>query len=1007
MQTVKMNPYEIATGTIQRLLYEKPLFNYIDCDNVNIVVFGFTLLCQRFIDIAFEVAQVNGYKLNITVVSNDSKAREKFMASRPAFEQFFDVDNAMSKHSYGRLSFETREFGSDIEDTVSAILLDDAVKYAYLFIDSGIDDMNISIASVCSLCGELLFHSPVINCVLSYRQIMKGVINVVVKDETIQKHKDYARLKRMALNCHLLWNSSELLDIRKLQRQFNAEYNFSSSLSNVLSIQYKLNSVGINMHDTDAANQFYKLITATNAESKQKIAKLIQMEHQRWNVNMICNGWVPMNDLTQCLISRKDKKKKQHPCIVPCDAKVVLEKSWKQRNHEKWNTATDGEIAQLDKLDQVSVKVHRIFKEKADEIKAKNLLPEHDIYEIRKQLSNNPTAAYAFSKYVLCLQGLNSGVKNQASLYDYYKTELIKALKDVPHSISKLITKRVETIENIFSPILESAKYIDYKATDAGLIRQIPFILTYRTNLHIGIPLGMESGKDINNQVLFGNVASLLQINPSRVTCFIQYSSRLQLQMERALRYMINCMRTHSIRANINLCLLSDTKVSDVVTNELSQFSNIIKRIDIIKYESEDDLECKIVDFIKQRRFSAIEKNNSSTSNLLYGLRCYRNNPYYVFDSSKRTFMCYNGCDLLKYIPFKSHLKISDLFEATGSRDEKALPDFQQDYEFFWNLYKKSGYKSETIWKYLCNALAVTNENENTIKIDFSKNNGATVTKEYFIESCYVDAFVRILECLEKDKNTITRMQFHSNGVHKSTITAQPHIHTSVEKILSNPYLLSNPTDLDISVDWKGAKIVFTNLIVQKLYVETMDAEGSFSKDMIDILTELQNNNYIVNLQKGSDSTGDYYGFCYSSHQVKSVLTAAGRVLELYVYYKALENGGFDEVANSVEVVWNKENVENEFDIILTSGLRSVIVECKAQTTLKQDFYYKLFMLNKEFGINSIPVIVADTCENPKHDNSVNDMQRSRGDEIGITTIYQSQDISNIGNALKALLKVN
>lgn len=160
-------------------------------------------------------------------------------------------------------------------------------------------------------------------------------------------------------------------------------------------------------------------------------------------------------------------------------------------------------------------------------------------------------------------------------------------------------------------------------------------------------------------------------------------------------------------------------------------------------------------------------------------------------------------------------------------------------------------------------------------------------------------------------------------------------------------------------------------------------------------------------MKKESDSFGEYYSFCYASQQIKSVLTVAGRILELYVYYKALENGGFDEVANSVEVVWNKENVENEFDVILTSGLRSIIVECKAQTTLKQDFYYKLFMLNKEFGINSIPVIVADTCETAGHDNSVNDTQRSRGDEIGIITIYQSEDISNIGNTLKALFKAN
>lgn len=890
---------------------------------------------------------------------------------------------------------------------VSDILLNDTIKYAYLFIDYGNDAQNYAIASACNTCGELLYHNPIINCALMSTYTVDGAVNIVVKDETIQKHRDYAKLKRMALNCHLLWNNSDFIDIRRLQKKFNSEYNFSSSLSSALAIQYKLNSVGIDVLDMDSANQFYQLVTATNAESKQKIASLIQMEHQRWNVNMICNGWSPMQDLTQCLNGRKDKKKKLHPCLVPCDAKIVLENTWKQHNHEKWNTASDIEIDQLDALDRVSVKVHRIYKNKAEEFKAKNLLPDHDIYEIHKQLLDYPDVDIAFSKYVLCLHGLNSGIPNQAKLYDYYKDELTKALRGLPLSIAKLITKRMEAIEAIFFPILESEKYVDYKNTDADLIKKIPFILTYRTNLHVGIPLNTETGKDVNNQILFDDVASLLLINPSSVTYFCQYSLKEQPQILRALEYSINCMKTHNIRANINLCLISDKIISTDAIDKFNQLSNTVKRIDTIAYDDEDELEIKLVEFIRQRRFAAIEKNNSSTSGLLFGFRCYRSNPYYTFDSAKMTLMCYNGCEALKYIPFKTHLKISDLFDAKGSKDSRSLPDFRQDYEFFWNLYKKSGNKSETVWKCLCNALAATNENENILKIDFSKNIESSVTKEYFVENCYVDALSRILEYLEKDKNTTTDMQFHSNEVYKLKITAQSHIHMAIEKILSNPYLLANSFDIDISADWKGVKIVFTNLIVNKFYVKTMDAEGQFSKDMIDVLNKLQNNNYIVGLQKDTDDVGDYYSFCYSSHQVKAVLTAAGRILELYVYYKALENGGFDEVANSVEVVWNKENVENEFDIILTSGLRSIIVECKAQTTLKQDFYYKLFMLNKEFGINSIPVIVADTCENPQHDNSVNDMQRSRGDEIGITTIYQSGDISNIGNTLKALIKTN
>ena len=119
-----------------------------------------------------------------------------------------------------------------------------------------------------------------------------------------------------------------------------------------------------------------------------------------------------------------------------------------------------------------------------------------------------------------------------------------------------------------------------------------------------------------------------------------------------------------------------------------------------------------------------------------------------------------------------------------------------------------------------------------------------------------------------------------------------------------------------------------------------------------------------------------------------------GRILELYVYYKALEQNYFDDIANSCEIIWNKDNVSNEFDIVLTKGYKALLIECKARNQLEQDFYYKLAQLNQRFGINAIPILVADTIELPWYDNSINEMQRSRGNELGIKTIYKGEEIT-------------
>ena len=48
-------------------------------DKVNILVFGYSDISEKSIDFAFEMAQVNGCKLRITVVSDDADAKEKYL----------------------------------------------------------------------------------------------------------------------------------------------------------------------------------------------------------------------------------------------------------------------------------------------------------------------------------------------------------------------------------------------------------------------------------------------------------------------------------------------------------------------------------------------------------------------------------------------------------------------------------------------------------------------------------------------------------------------------------------------------------------------------------------------------------------------------------------------------------------------------------------------------------------------------------------------------------------
>lgn len=983
------NEMDICKSTIQRLLYEKPLYNYIKNGNVNVLVFGFTYMCQKFVDLAFELSQVNGYKLNITVVSDDENAKETYLNARPVFENFFDVDEKIVENSYGKLSFIVID-NNDDDDNIASRFLDEGQNYSYIFIDYGSDMENYSRAKACNDYREILDSNYVINCVCSKPRKTHKNIDIVLKNNTLETHKDYTKLKRMAFNCHLLWNSSNFMDMRKLRKEFNTNYNFSSSLSNILSIKYKLNSIGIDVDDIDAVQKFIQLVNSADNNDKNKISSLVKAEHDRWNVSLICEGWSTQTDLTKCLNGIKDKKRKLHPCLVHCDDKIVLESSWKGNNYIKWNTADEREIAKLDSLDRVSVNLHMIFKSKADEIKSGGSLFGGDIYEIQKLLSTDEQAEAAFSKYFLCLESIINGSYSQVKQYQHYKDRLIKSLKNIKASTAVSVTKRISIIEDKIAPIIESEKYTDYKAFDTLFIKNIPFILTYKSNIHLGIPLEINND-DGENQILFRNVAPSLFIKPSRITYFYDYNESFTEKLEKALQYVCKCMQSHNLQTNINICLLSQNKVRESAIEKLSNLSNRIHRIDIINYENEADLKTKISDFVKLRRFTAIERNNSSTSSTLKGKEVYESNPYYVFDSKKPEIICYGNCDVLKYIPFKASLKISDLFESKNSSNNSSLPDLQLDYEYFWRIYRNN----ESVWKCLCNALAQTDITENQIKIEIPKKENTFCEKSYYVENIYIDSLKNILSKLCNDETDFSyEIKFHSNSVHKVIVNAPNKVHGKITKILSNPYLLSNCFDVKTDKDGRSVIVFVSNLMVGKLYEKTI-LENAFSlnnpfDEVKKILDKLCEDNYILNyvLNKTENSDEKYISFCYSSHQLKDLMTSAGKILELYVYYRLMKIHSIDEIATGVQVKRNGSGVENELDVVFTSGFRSFIIECKAQNKLKQDFYYKLNYLNKTFGINSTAVLIADLDEKERWDNSAGDMQRARGDEAGVVTLY-------------------
>ena len=545
-----------STGIIQRLLYEHPLYNYFDASDINVAVIGYTEITAKFIDTALELMQIEGYKVHVLVLSENPDAEKDYLSTRPALNQFISI-NSTDEKDWGNISFVTVKI---TKDTINELLIDDEnTKYAYFIVDNNDFSNNYLLAQEICECIELTNRKSCIAYV-SDEILDNNSLTPLTPDYTVEKLRVYKTLKQMAFNCHLTWNNSENLNIQKLRAQFRQSYNFNSSLANVISIKYKLFPLGI-IWSQDSnlyliAQDFQNCLNS----DKNKINKLIQVEHQRWCINLCCNGWKTQRILKNCVNgSIKDKVNKFHPCLVHSDTKLHLNSSeWKQNNFRKWDEASSAELDKLDELDRVSVLIYRELKKQAD----KNLYPSVDIDSIRALIKDYPVAILPFERYVNTIKGIATKASNRYVLqYEHDKAKFKKSLSTLPSKTAKIINRHLENINTLFFPVFESQRHVNYKLYDAELVKAIPFILTYKTNIKIGVPLNI-SKYDNSNDMMFSNIATAIKLNPSRITYFIDCNQVDKASLLTSLKYITKGFDIRNLQTYINLIIICKNKAS-------------------------------------------------------------------------------------------------------------------------------------------------------------------------------------------------------------------------------------------------------------------------------------------------------------------------------------------------------------------------------------------------------------------------------------------------------------
>ncbi len=92
-----------------------------------------------------------------------------------------------------------------------------------------------------------------------------------------------------------------------------SNYNYVACLSYVISLKYKLASVGIDFLDSTAPEKFDRIINSKMPADKKAIEDMVANEHKRWNVNMMCRGF----KTTESMEKVYQRKRRQGERISP------------------------------------------------------------------------------------------------------------------------------------------------------------------------------------------------------------------------------------------------------------------------------------------------------------------------------------------------------------------------------------------------------------------------------------------------------------------------------------------------------------------------------------------------------------------------------------------------------------------------------------------------------------------------------------------------------------------
>ncbi len=987
---------------IQYHLYEHPLYECCppESELIRVLQIGFGNYGQKFLDACLQNGQMRNRRLNVTVVSDDPGDKEIYLADRPELTGFFNVDGSLkdAEDAYGSITFDLVHLKAEAR-AANAQVLQQLLRDCpggcphYIFIALGDPALNRAAARACRQAIDAAKGSCVITYVCETRQSASGAGSRLIPlyvNEEIKASPLFPEIERMAFNTHLAWEKDLNVDFRQTRADFRKKYNHDACVSNVLSLKYKLYSIGIRLEETGfqtAAALFERILS--RPEGRRIRNELIWIEHRRWVTEKLCLGWRGIRDLEDCAGGlTKDEKRKRHVCILKSRPNQKLAEEF---DRSAWDLDSGLDLDELDELDRMSVELHRMYERNALDAKRKNLLSGSLMESIRALAEDGEKTQVAFREWLTCLKAIWSGNQKKVTLYRGLTEALLRASGELKAENRTALHEQIKALEAVFYPILASAEYRDWKQLDTRLIDSIPFVLTYTTDTLLAIPF--LAG---DRAAAFGNVAAVAVINPARILYLYRIESLQDaLALESAVPDTIAFLKKKNIRAAVDFVLLYSASASELADRHPEKTLPLcgdgrIRNVKPIRLGDGENQTGELLEYLLRRSrrpaFFALEKNGAALSALLEENGFYQTFPSYRFDSKHMRFCSEAGCEMLSRIRKTPFLSVGDFAAVQRSAGNSAdQPEFFHDYEALWRRYSEN----KRLWKALCSSLGRHAQTHDVLAVFPGKEAQSQTAKAerctYILPFCCLQSVDRILQSLIRRGvlDEESRVSGYTATACEVVIADRSGSRAEFDKLFSNIYALNMPDAFSLCGASPDGKV---RVLLDQLMVTGARIDGAPAAEVSELMRFFAEMGYLIHPKIDQDGC---WSFTYATAQIKQLLTRPEKLLEVYLYHNVRECGAFDDAASGFELEYGSPDAGRIPCCILTKGFRTMIAACASNPADPDAVCSRLAQWAKESGINAAAVLVDDSPA-----------ARTRGTRSGVITICDPDQIEAIGSTL-------